>query len=94
MTVMALTCTISIADVPSSFSPFVEFKEKTQQWKLLGEYLLLLCFCCSQGWLFSPGLHFQLAAAQREVSRAGKIHWVDLYFQLSEGVFWTQVLEK
>ncbi|XP_015739408.1 nuclear factor related to kappa-B-binding protein isoform X3 [Coturnix japonica] len=23
-------------DVPSSFSPFVEFKEKTQQWKLLG----------------------------------------------------------
>ncbi|NXX94382.1 NFRKB protein, partial [Centropus bengalensis] len=25
-------------DVPSSFSPFVEFKEKTQQWKLLGSY--------------------------------------------------------
>lgn len=26
-----------LAAVPSSFSPFVEFKEKTQQWKLLGE---------------------------------------------------------
>ncbi|NXT62954.1 NFRKB protein, partial [Chaetops frenatus] len=25
-------------DAPSSFSPFVEFKEKTQQWKLLGDY--------------------------------------------------------
>ncbi|XP_021386744.1 nuclear factor related to kappa-B-binding protein isoform X3 [Lonchura striata] len=25
-------------DAPSSFSPFVEFKEKTQQWKLLGSY--------------------------------------------------------
>ncbi|NWX25593.1 NFRKB protein, partial [Notiomystis cincta] len=25
-------------DAPSSFSPFVEFKEKTQQWKLLGNY--------------------------------------------------------
>lgn len=25
-------------DAPSSFSPFVEFKEKTQQWKLLGTY--------------------------------------------------------
>ncbi|NWH73018.1 NFRKB protein, partial [Piaya cayana] len=25
-------------DIPSSFSPFVEFKEKTQQWKLLGSY--------------------------------------------------------
>ncbi|XP_017593825.1 PREDICTED: nuclear factor related to kappa-B-binding protein [Corvus brachyrhynchos] len=25
-------------DVPSSFSPFVEFKEKTQQWKLVGSY--------------------------------------------------------
>ncbi|KAL1781979.1 nuclear factor related to kappa-B-binding protein isoform X4 [Sigmodon hispidus] len=24
--------------VPSSFSPFVEFKEKTQQWKLLGQF--------------------------------------------------------
>ncbi|XP_038609431.1 nuclear factor related to kappa-B-binding protein isoform X3 [Tachyglossus aculeatus] len=24
--------------IPSSFSPFVEFKEKTQQWKLLGSY--------------------------------------------------------
>lgn len=31
-----------IVDVPSSFSPFVEFKEKTQQWKLLGECLVLL----------------------------------------------------
>ncbi|NXD29108.1 NFRKB protein, partial [Spelaeornis formosus] len=25
-------------DAPSSFLPFVEFKEKTQQWKLLGDY--------------------------------------------------------
>nr|XP_054503321.1 nuclear factor related to kappa-B-binding protein isoform X5 [Agelaius phoeniceus] len=25
-------------DAPSSFSPFVEFKEKTQQWKLVGSY--------------------------------------------------------
>uniref|UniRef100_A0A8C3JJY4 Nuclear factor related to kappa-B-binding protein n=1 Tax=Calidris pygmaea TaxID=425635 RepID=A0A8C3JJY4_9CHAR len=37
-------------DVPSSFSPFVEFKEKTQQWKLLGEYLVLFCdFYYSKG---------------------------------------------
>ncbi|NXS85131.1 NFRKB protein, partial [Erpornis zantholeuca] len=30
--------TFVIVDAPSSFSPFVEFKEKTQQWKLLGSY--------------------------------------------------------
>lgn len=34
--VMILNCASLFVDVPSSFSPFVEFKEKTQQWKLLG----------------------------------------------------------
>ena len=69
---MSLTCTFSIADVPSSFSPFVEFKEKTQQWKLLGEYLVLCYdFCYSKGWFFSPGLNFWACwSPERRTNRA------------------------
>lgn len=69
---MSLTCTFFIVDVPSSFSPFVEFKEKTQQWKLLGEYLVLFYdFFYSRGWLFSPGLYFPACCSpERKTSRA------------------------
>lgn len=69
---MSLTCTFFIVDVPSSFSPFVEFKEKTQQWKLLGEYLVLFYdFYYSKGWLFSPGLYFSACCSpERKTSRA------------------------
>lgn len=56
---MSLRCTFVIVDAPSSFSPFVEFKEKTQQWKLLGEYLVFFYdVYYSKGLLFSPGLYF------------------------------------
>lgn len=69
---VSLTCAFFIADVPASFSPFVEFKEKTQQWKLLGEYLVLYCDSyCSKGSLFSPGLDFPTCCSlERKTSRA------------------------
>uniref|UniRef100_A0A8C3PKA0 Nuclear factor related to kappa-B-binding protein n=1 Tax=Calidris pygmaea TaxID=425635 RepID=A0A8C3PKA0_9CHAR len=71
-------------DVPSSFSPFVEFKEKTQQWKLLGEYLVLFCdFYYSKGWLFSPGLYFLARCTPMKTSRA--VNWVVRPFLLAEG---------
>ncbi|XP_071625049.1 nuclear factor related to kappa-B-binding protein isoform X3 [Heliangelus exortis] len=49
-----------LTDAPSSFSPFVEFKEKTQQWKLLGncqdhEKELAALF---QLWLETKDQHF------------------------------------
>lgn len=37
LTCVACSWNPFLAAVPSSFSPFVEFKEKTQQWKLLGK---------------------------------------------------------
>lgn len=56
---MSLTQALFIVDVPSSFSPYVEFKEKTQQWKLLSEYFMFFCdLYSSKGLLFSPGLYF------------------------------------
>lgn len=70
--IMSLTCTFVIVDAPSSFSPFVEFKEKTQQWKLLGEYLAFFYDeYYSKGLLFSPGLCFSSCCSlERNTNRA------------------------
>lgn len=63
--VMFLNCTSFFVDVPSSFSPFVEFKEKTQQWKLLGNLHFSMIFtvvklfyspCCSPEMKFSRSI--------------------------------------
>lgn len=69
---MSLTCTFVIVDAPSSFSPFVEFKEKTQKWKLLGEYLVFFYdMYYSKGLLFSPGLYFSsFCSLERNTNRA------------------------
>lgn len=70
--IVSLTCTFVIVDAPSSFSPFVEFKEKTQQWKLLGEYLVLFYdVYYSKSLLFSPGLCFSSCCSlERSINRA------------------------
>lgn len=81
---MSLTCTFFIVDVPSSFSPFVEFKEKTQQWKLLGELLVLFYdFCWSMGWLLSPELYFP-ACCSPERKTSGAVNSFVMPFLLAE----------
>lgn len=88
---MSLTCTFFIVDVPSSFSPFVEFKEKTQQWKLLGEFLVLFYeFCYSTGWLLSPGLYFP-ACCSPERKTSGAVNSFVRPFLLAE---WRCVLHS
>lgn len=80
---MSLTCTFVIVDAPSSFSPFVEFKEKTQQWKLLGEYLAFFYDGYYSKGFFLQDFTFRLAEAWRETQSELLIPWLGIFFSFN-----------